>query len=66
MNTWRYYPSNFERVQEFHEVMDGARGGQPLTPVPYLEAKEKLGEEFEEGLEFNDVCSLTGGGHCGT
>lgn len=54
------------RLRGFTVYPDGARGGQPLTPVSYEEAKEKLGEEFEEGLEFNDVCSLTGGGHCGT
>ncbi len=55
-----------ERLRGFTVYPDGARGGQPLTGVSYKEAKKKLGEEFEEGLEFNDVCSLTGGGHCGT
>jgi len=55
-----------ERLRGFTVYPDGARGGQPLTGVRYKEAKKKLGEEFEEGLEFNDVCSLTGGGHCGT
>jgi ribonucleoside-diphosphate reductase alpha chain len=45
---------------------DGARGGQPLTPVPYNEARSKLGEEFEEYVEVNDVCDITGGGYCGT
>lgn len=55
-----------ERLRGFTVYPDGARGGQPLTGVSYKEAKKKLGEEFEESLEFNDVCSLTGGGHCGT
>jgi len=46
---------------------DGARGGQPLNKVSYHEAKEKLGEEFEEGTEFNDVCTISGrGGFCGS
>ena len=36
------------------------------TEYTYEEAKEKLGEEFEEALETHDVCSLTGhGGTCG-
>jgi ribonucleoside-diphosphate reductase alpha chain len=42
---------------------DGARGGQPLTPVPYEDAVKKQGEEFIE--TYTDVCSLTGGGTCG-
>ena len=45
---------------------DGCRGGQPLSSVPYSEAVEKLGEEFEEGLETHDICDITGhGGSCG-
>ena len=44
---------------------DGARGGQPLTKVPYQEVKDKLGIEFEEASEVNDVCIITGkGGFC--
>tara|TARA_R110002074_G_scaffold55691_1_gene137922 strand:- start:412 stop:546 length:135 start_codon:yes stop_codon:yes gene_type:complete len=32
----------------------------------YSEAVEKLGEEFEEGLETHDICDITGhGGSCG-
>lgn len=53
------------RLRGFTVYPDGSRGGQPLTRVDYAEAVEKLGEEFEEGLEFNDICSITGGGHCG-
>lgn len=45
---------------------DGARGGQPLTSVPYSEAVSKLGIEFEEHLEANDICDISGkGGSCG-
>ena len=45
---------------------DGSRGGQPLTAVSYNEAKEKLGEEFEEAVETHDICDITGhGGSCG-
>ena len=46
---------------------DGARGGQPITTVSYSEAKDKLGEEFEENLVFNDACDITNkGGFCGS
>ena len=45
---------------------DGARGGQPLTSVPYKEAVEKLGTEFEEALETHDISDITQhGGSCG-
>jgi len=40
---------------------DGARGGQPLVPVPYTEA---VGQEGVEMSEL-DACSITGGGSCG-
>lgn len=56
------------RLRGFTVYPDGARGGQPLVSVPYSEAKEKLGEVFEEtGIETHDVCDITGrGGSCGT
>lgn len=54
------------RLRGFTCYPDGSRGGQPLTSVPYQEAIEKLGEEFEENLEYNDSCLITGGGHCGS
>lgn len=54
------------RIRGFTCYPDGARGGQPLVSVPYSEAKEGLGTEFEEGLVMNDVCELTGSGYCGT
>ena len=53
------------RLRGFTCYPDGARGGQPITSVPYEEAVEKLGEEFDEGVEYTDVCELTGSGHCG-
>ena len=51
------------RLRGFTAYPDGARGGQPLTPVNYHEALQNEGEEFEE--KFMDVCELTGGGSCG-
>lgn len=54
------------RLRGFTVYPDGARGGQPLTKVSFDEAKSKLGQEFDEGVEYNDICSLTGGGFCGT
>ena len=77
---WGSKNNNEDTVADFTEVLasyahrlrgftcypDGCRGGQPLTPVPYKEAKEKLGEEFEESLESHDICTITGhGGSCG-
>lgn len=42
---------------------DGARGGQPLTQVPYKEALKHEGVEYLE----NDICDITGkGGTCGS
>ena len=54
------------RLRGFTCYPDGSRGGQPLVSVPYEEAKDKLGEEFEEHIETNDVCDITGGGYCGS
>lgn len=59
----RYSP----RLRGFTCYPDGSRGGQPLVPVPYAEAVSKLGTVFEENIEFNDVCTISGkGGYCGT
>lgn len=45
---------------------DGARGGQPLTSIPYEEAVKTLGQEFEEHVETHDICDISGkGGSCG-
>lgn len=42
---------------------DGARGGQPLSPVKYTTATRYTGEVFVEAM---DVCDLTRGGSCGS
>ena len=54
------------RLRGFTCYPDGSRGGQPLTAVPYQEAVDKLGEEFDEHVETHDICDITGtGGSCG-
>jgi ribonucleoside-diphosphate reductase alpha chain len=54
------------KLRGFTVYPEGARGGQPLTPVPYKEAKANLGIEFEDAMQTHDVCSLTAhGGTCG-
>jgi len=54
------------RLRGFTCYPDGARGGQPLTPVPYSEAVANLGTEFEEHIETHDICDISGkGGSCG-
>jgi ribonucleoside-diphosphate reductase alpha chain len=54
------------RLRGFTCYPDGSRGGQPLTSVPYSEAVEKLGEEFEEAVQTHDICDIGGkGGSCG-
>lgn len=54
------------RLRGFTCYPDGARGGQPLVSVPYQEAVKQLGQEFDEHIEVNDVCDITGSGYCGT
>ena len=54
------------RLRGFTCYPDGSRGGQPLTSVPYHTVRDKLGTEFEEHVEANDVCEITSrGGSCG-
>ena len=54
------------RLRGFTCYPDGSRGGQPLVSVPYKEAVEKLGTEFEEHVETHDICDISGtGGSCG-
>lgn len=54
----KYAPS----IRGFTCYPDGSRGGQPLTSIPYEEAKGHAGTIFEE----HDVCDITGkGGSCG-
>jgi len=51
------------RLRGFTAYPDGARGGQPLTPVSYKEANALEGQEFPE---YHDICDITGkGGSCG-
>ncbi len=49
------------RLRGFTCYPDGARGGQPLTCVPYEEALKNLGEEFEEGVQTHDICEIAKG-----
>jgi len=73
-STW----NNEDLVDDFAEIVkryaprlrgltmypDGARGGQPLTSVPYWVAKQRRGEAVE--VRAHDVCDITGkGGTCG-
>lgn len=54
------------RLRGFTCYPDGSRGGQPLNPVPYSEARANLGFEFQEGLRSHDICDISGkGGTCG-
>ncbi len=54
------------RLRGFTCYPDGARGGQPLTAIPYASAKAELGNEFEESVQTHDICDITGkGGSCG-
>ena len=76
---WGSKLNNEDTVEDFAETLakyaHGLRGftviltesgGQLLTAVSYNEAKEKLGEEFEEAVETHDICDITGhGGSCG-
>lgn len=76
---WGTEHNNEDTVQPFAETLakyahrlrgftcypDGARGGQPLTPVSYHEAVANLGKEFREDVVHTDVCDLRGGGVCG-
>jgi ribonucleoside-diphosphate reductase alpha chain len=74
---WGSEQNNEANVRSFGEMLlkylpklrgitcypDGARGGQPLTPVSYKEAIKHTGEELVE--EATDVCDITKGGTCG-
>lgn len=53
------------RLRGFTCYPDGARGGQPLVKVEYSDVKHRVGKEFEEAVEHNAICDITGGGHCG-
>lgn len=51
------------RLRGFTCYPDGARGGQPITVVPFKEAMNNKGQEFKE--VFHDACDVRGGGVCG-
>lgn len=54
------------RLRGFTVYPDGARGGQPLTSVPYADAKAAIGQEFREAVTAHDICTISGkGGTCG-
>jgi ribonucleoside-diphosphate reductase alpha chain len=73
---WGSELNNAGRVQEFGNMLmkylpdlrgvtcypDGARGGQPLTPIKYATAVKHVGEVF---LEQADICDISKGGSCG-
>lgn len=78
---WNSEWNNEDHVKEFATILskyaprlrgftcypDGARGGQPLTSVPYGEAKINLGREFMESVVQHDICDISGkGGSCGS
>ena len=73
---WGSEGNNESKVEDFAKVLakyaprlrgftcypDGSRGGQPLTVVPYEQAKKNKGTVFEE----HDICDISGkGGTCG-
>lgn len=74
--SWGSELNNDNRVQDFGNMLikylpelrgttvypDGARGGQPLTPVKYTTAMRHIGEVF---IEQADVCDISKGGSCG-
>ena len=74
---WGSAGNNESKVQEFAECLaryaprlrgftcypSGARGGQPLTSVPYEEALSHKDTVYDETI---DICDLTGGGTCGS
>ena len=77
---WGTEDNNEDKIEDFAQTLakyahrlrgftcypDGCRGGQPLTKVPYSEALEKLGEEFEDNIQAHDICQISGmGGSCG-
>ena len=78
---WGSKWNNEDKVKDFAKILakyatqlrgftcypDGARGGQPLVPVAYEEAINKIGKEYiEDNTVYTDVCDLTKGGVCGS
>lgn len=74
---WGSESNNESTVQQFGTMLikylpklrgitcypDGARGGQPLSPVKWTTAMKNTGEVFEEQ---GDICDIKGGGSCGS
>jgi len=74
--SWGSEENNDQTVQTFGNILikylphlrgmtcypDGARGGQPLTPIKYNTAIKHVGEIF---VEQADMCDITKGGSCG-
>lgn len=74
---WGSLHNNEKTLESFKEMLikylprlrgitcypDGARGGQPLTPVSYAEAVEHKDQVF---VEAADICDITGTGTCGS
>ena len=68
--SWGTEDNNEDKVEDFAQTLAkyahrlrgftcypyGCRGGQPQTRVPYNEASEKLGEEFEDNIQAHDIC----------
>lgn len=75
--SWGSELNNEQTVQSFGNMLmkylpklrgitgypDGARGGQPLSPVKYQTAIKHVGEIF---VENTDICDITKGGSCGS
>lgn len=78
LSPWGSESNNNSTAQEFGTLLlkylpqlrgvtcypDGARGGQPLTPVKYHTAVKNEGNEIVEAV--TDVCDITKGGSCGS
>lgn len=74
---WGSEENNESKLREFGDMLikylpklrgitcypDGARDGQPLTPIKYKTAMSHLGQVF---VEATDLCDLTKGGTCGS
>lgn len=43
---------------------EGARGGQPISPISYKTAIKHMGQEFS--IEQGDICDITKGESCGS
>lgn len=75
--SWGSELNNDSKVRPFGEMLmrylprlrgitcypDGARGGQPLTPVKYNTAIKHIGEVY---IEAADICDISKVGSCGT